>query len=79
MPSTSLLTRPGIALDHAIGLGRSGPGVPILCTKDRAGFGEGWREATDLVGQHVSEAEREGCRSLAQKGDGALLGFVVLG
>ena len=65
-------------LDHAVGLGRSGTGVPILRTQGDAGFGEGWSEAAAVVGQHVGELERERDDCLAQEGDGALLGLVVL-
>ena len=66
------------ALDHAVGLGRSGTGVTILGAKGGTGTGEGGGEAAAVVGQHVGEAERERRRGLAQEGDGALLGLIVL-
>src|ERR1700712_989811 len=49
-------------LDHTVGLGCAGAGVPIVCTQLRADLCEGGREATAVVGQHVGELERErGC------------------
>ena len=65
-------------LGQAIGLRRARPGVAILRAKGSTGFGEGRGEATAVVGQHVGEAEGEGCCGLTQEGDGAPLGFVVL-
>ncbi len=61
------------ALDHAVGLRCAGAGVTILGAEG----GEGRGEATAVIGQHVRETE-EGSRGLAQEGDGALLGLVVL-
>lgn len=74
-----LTTDPAVeALDHAFGLGRSGTGVPIVRAQLGADFGKGGREAAAVVGQHGGKLERKGAGRLAQEGDGALLGFVVL-
>jgi len=78
MLRTSLAMRPGAALDHAVGLGRAGPDVAVLRAKAGAGFGERRAEAAAVVGQHVGQAEGERRAGLAQGGDGAVLGFVVL-
>ena len=66
------------ALHHAIGLRRVGSGVPIRRTELGTDFGEGRGEATAVISQHVGQAEREGGGCLAQEGNGALLGLVVL-
>ncbi len=66
------------ALDHAVGLGRTGTGVAILGAQLGAGPGEGRSEAASIVGQHMGEAEGEGVGRLAQEGNGAGLGLVVL-
>ncbi len=78
MLRTSLAMRPGAALDHAVGLGRAGPDVAVLRTKAGADFGEHRAEAAAVVGQHVGQVEGEGRGGLAQGGDGAVLGFVIL-
>ena len=66
------------ALHHAVGLRRVRLGMSVLRAKLRADLGKGGGEATAVVGQHMGEAEGEGGRGLAEKGDGALLGLVVL-
>ena len=78
MWSTSLETRPGIALGHAVGLRRAGPGAAVLRTQASAGIGEGRCEAAAVVGQRMGEPEGERGSGLAQEGDGAVLGLVVL-
>jgi hypothetical protein len=66
------------AFDHAIRLRRAGLGVPIGRTELCAAPLEGWREATAVIGQHVSEPEREGCCGFPQEGNGTLRGFIIL-
>ena len=66
------------ALHPAVGLRRVGSGVPIRRTEFSTDFGEGRGEATAVISQHVGQAEREGGGCLAQEGNGALLGLVVL-
>lgn len=66
------------AFDHAIGLGGAGFSVPIGGTELCAGLLEGPRKATAIIGQHMREAEREGCRCFLQEGNGTLFGFIVL-
>ena len=48
------------------------------CAPRSAQVSQGRREAAAIVGQHVGQAEGKGRSRLAQEGDGALLGFVVL-
>ena len=79
---------PGIeALHHAAaangsavsaGLRRAWLYMAILDAKALAGLGEGRGEAAAVVGQHMGEPKRKGSCGLAQEGDGAPLGFVVL-
>jgi hypothetical protein len=64
-------------LDHAVRVGRVGPGGAVLRAERGAGLGKGGGEAAAVVGQHVGEAEREGGRGLPQKRDGAPLRLVV--
>jgi hypothetical protein len=52
--------------------------MAVLGAEFGADLGEGGGEAAAVVGQHVGEAEGEGRRSLAEEGNGALLGLVVL-
>ena len=65
------------ALHHAVGVGRARLGVAVLRAEFGAGPGEGGRGAAAVVGQRMGEAEGEG-GGLAEEGDGALPGFVVL-
>jgi len=66
------------ALDHAVRLRRAGLCVPVLRTQLGADLDEGGREAAAVVGQHMGKLEGERGGGLAQEGDGAFLGFVVL-
>jgi len=66
------------ALEHAVGLGRAWPDVVVLRAQFVAGLGESSGKEAAVGGRHFGEAERKGGCGLAQKGDGALLGLVVL-
>ena len=66
------------ALDHAVGLGRTGTGVAILGTQLGTGSGEGLSEAAAVVGQDVGKAEGKGLGSLAEESNGTGLRLVVL-
>ena len=66
------------ALDQTVGLRPLGASVTILCAETLAGLGEGRGGAAAIVGQHMGEPEGKGGCGLAQEGDGALFGFVVL-
>ena len=73
-----LLDAGGTFSNSAVGLGRPGFGMPILCPKVGAGFGEGCCEAAAVVGRQMSEAERKCARGFAPERDGAAPGLVVL-
>ena len=66
------------ALHHVVGLRHVGPGMPVLGPEGDAGPGECRCETNAIVGQHVGEAEGKRRCGFPEKGDGALLGFVVL-
>src|SRR5215218_9094713 len=52
--------------------------MAVLGAEFGADLGEGGGKAATVIGQHMGEAEGKGRGGLAEKGDGALLGLVVL-